>query len=149
MLARDQAHHDRLDRGVTTSSLDIARSQKRKCELRDRAEAALQPLAGCTADLARNAARARLQARHVVSRAEQRAEAALDEHLARDASVLVCNLANPAGQKPPWQAPTPPAGASQTLAPPVSATGEAHLLQDPGQNLLLVELLREGGQPLS
>ena len=68
VFARDEAHLDGLTRGLPTSDIDVARLQKHKCGLRDRAAAALQPLAEGAVHLARDVKRARLLVRHVVWR---------------------------------------------------------------------------------
>ena len=88
------ARLDRLDRRALTSQLDVARLQKRKYEIKDRARAVLRPLTERAAGLARDVEHTGLQAHHVVSHAKQRFEAAVDERLARDASVLVPDLTN-------------------------------------------------------
>lgn len=168
MPARDEAHVDGLIRKVPTSCTDIAGLQKHKYGLRYPAEAALEPLAAGTVHLTREVARARFLARHAVWRKRQQVKAAIDEQIARGASVLVRDLTELARQQTPRLAPTPPLGAvgtaasppdaqggetppgaSQTFAPPVSATDEVRLLHDLGHELLLVDLLRVGGQHLS
>ena len=72
VLARDEAHLDRLNWSVSTSDIDVARLQKTNYDLRDRAEAVRQPLAEGTAHLARDVERARLLARNVAWRMQQR-----------------------------------------------------------------------------
>ena len=170
VLGRDEAHLVGLDRSVPTSSIDAARSQKRKCDFRDRAEATLQPLTGGTDHLAPGVERARLLARRVAGCMPQRVDAAIEELIARGTSISVRDLAEIARQQPPGlataggttpkyaagaAAPLPGAqgGAARAdvhppLAPPVSATDEVRLLGDLGHELFQVALLRACQRPL-
>ena len=126
VLARDVAYLDGLNRELPTPGIDFARPQKHKYGLCDLVKAILKPLAAKnTAHLARDAARARSLARHVVWREQQLFEAAIGGHIARGVSVLIRDLENLAGQQPPRPAPGLPGGAAGAVASPPQTQGGA------------------------
>ena len=87
MLTREEAHLDALNLRILISDNETARLQRRKNELRDHADTVLQTLTEGTVRLEPGLERARHRARHFVARTQQRAEAAIGEFFARDASV--------------------------------------------------------------
>ena len=101
VLARDKAHLGVLDLIAPTPDIDSSMYQKHKYELRDRTEDTLQLLATSTVCLAPDVERARLLARHVAGRMQQRLEAAIDGFLVRGTFVFVHDLTEIARQWPP------------------------------------------------